>query len=59
MDEKAKDTEIEDLQRGSGDSTLYLYYFKSVGWVFGSIAACAGLASSVLQILSRTCMVDL
>jgi len=41
------------LRRGSGDGSLYLYYLKSIGWLFAVIGLALGVLVAGLEVLSR------
>lgn len=36
-DEIAKENELDDLTRSTGDFAVYKYYFRHVGWFYGSL----------------------
>jgi hypothetical protein len=44
--------EAEDLAI-TGDSSLYLFYFRSIGWKFGLTAICLAMLSVFLQQFTR------
>lgn len=45
--------EIEDLMRRAGDSSLYFYYFKSVGWILCMLGLSTGIIAIFIQFFSR------
>lgn len=47
---------IDDLMRSQGDSSLYWYYLKSIGWRYGLIGLSLSVSMEVFTILHRKCL---
>ncbi|PNY23537.1 ABC transporter [Tolypocladium capitatum] len=52
--EQVVNADIEDLMSRSSDSSLYWYYFKSIGWSYGLVALAAEILSVFFQLFHRT-----
>lgn len=49
----ADKNEMDDLMRRAGDSSLYVYYLKSVGWPLCMLGLSTGIVAALMQFFSR------
>lgn len=56
---KEVNQEIKDLIQSQGDTSLYWYYFRSVGWKYGVIGLSLAMSTEVFSVMrgmSKICL---
>ena len=48
---KEVNQEIKDLMQSQGDTSLYWYYFRSVGWKYGVVGLSLAMSTEVFSVM--------